>query len=101
MEPLNDRELDQLLKQWSAPAAPPGLTGPVGRPWWSWLLRGTIRIPVPVGAALLIVVALWAYWRESGTTRTPQPAVKAVSLGDFQPVTQLEPRVVGRANEGN
>jgi hypothetical protein len=107
MEPLDDRELDRILQQWQAPATPPSLRAkvlPQPSPWWQWLTTGTIRVPVPVGIAVLLAVAALLYFRTySPTTERPtavQPA-KSVSLADFQPVKQLEPRVIGRANEGN
>jgi len=65
MEPLDDHELKQLLRQWEVPAAPAGLAPrvlPKPLPWWKWLFAGTIRIPVPVVAALLAVVVIWAIW---------------------------------------
>jgi len=107
MEPLDDRELDKLLQQWQAPGAPPSLHAkvlPQPSQWWQWLTKGTIRIPVPVGIAVLLAVAALLYFRTYSLT-TSQPTVaqpvKSVSLADFQPVKQLEPRVIGRANEGN
>src|SRR5438105_4906435 len=107
MEPLDDRELDRILQQWQAPLAPPSLHArvlPQPAHWWRWLTTGTIRVPVPLGIALLLAVAALLYFRTNlPTTERPtiaQPA-KSVSLADFQPVKQLEPRVIGRANEGN
>ena len=105
MEPLDDRELDKILQQWQAPGAPPSLRAkvlPQPSPGWRWLTTGTIRIPVPVGIAALLAVAALLYFRPFTAERptVAQPA-KSVSLADFQPVKQLEPRVVGRTNEGN
>lgn len=106
MEPLDDRELDKLLQQWKAPGAPPSLQAKVLPPsqWWQWLTKGTIRVPVPAGIAVLLAVAALLYFRAYlPTAERPtvaQPA-KSVSLADFQPVKQLEPRVIGRANESN
>ena len=97
MEPLDDEELSQLLRQWNAPPAPAGLRRRLlSRPgsWWRWLLTGTIRIPVPVGIAAAALVALWAYAALSTRRSVTQPA-PSVSLADFQPVVQLEPRIVG------
>jgi hypothetical protein len=102
MEPMNDRELNQLLRQWTAPDAPPQLrppSPPAREPWWRWLVTGTIRIPVPVGLALVALLA--AAWTYSITRREPvigsQPSVNhpVVSLADFQPVEEVEVRVVG------
>ena len=98
MEPLDDEELSQLLRQWTAPPAPASLGRRIRsprRPWWRWLLTGTIRIPVPVGiAAAVVLAALWVYTSPSTRRAVPQPA-PSVSLADFQPVVQLEPRIVG------
>jgi hypothetical protein len=102
MEPMDDRELNQLLRQWKAPGAPPHLRPPA-RPsrerWWRWLLTGTIRIPVPVGlAAVALVATVWMY--STATLRepvveTPPTTQPVVSLADFQPVQEVEVSVVG------
>lgn len=100
MEPLDDKELDQLLHRWEAPAAPASLAQrvlPRRESWWRWLLTGTIRVPVPVGFAAVLLVVFWLY--QSGV-RGPAPAEAprrepTVSLADFQPVSQLEPRLAG------
>ena len=95
MEPLNDRELKEYLRNWQAPNAPPGLEGRIfakpGMPWWRWLLTGSVRVPVPAGILALLLLAFIAY--SSFSSR------KAVTLSDFQPVKQLEPRVIQSAND--
>jgi len=102
MEPLSENELNQLLEQWKAPDAPNRLKPPGRSAWWSWLFTGTIRVPVPVGLAILVALLLWAYARESASKPAVQgPAARPVSIADFQPVKELQPRVIGRANEGN
>ena len=107
MEPLDDRELDRILQQWQAPGAPPSLSGKVLPPsqWWQWLTKGTIRVPVPVGIAALLAVAAFLYLFRTHSSTAEQPTAiqpaKSVSLADFQPVKQLEPRVIGRANDRN
>ena len=102
MEPLDDRELHQLLQQWQAPDAPLHLrppSRPTRQPWWRWFMTGTIRIPVPVGLAL--AAGLAAVWMLSMAQREPvvgtPPSVdqSVVSLADFQPVQEVELRVVG------
>ena len=102
MEPMNDRELNQLLQEWKAPGAPPHLRPPArsGRdPWWRWFVTGTIRVPVPVGLMLVALVAsLWVYAasRQESAAGTETPASQpVVSLADFQPVKEVELRVVG------
>ena len=68
MEPMDDRELNQLLRQWEAPGAPaaPAPAGASARePWWRWFVTGTIRIPVPVGWRLPPCLAtVWMYSSE-------------------------------------
>ena len=104
MEPMDDRELNELLREWKAPAAPAHLRPPIQpspQSWWRWLMTGTIRIPVPVGlAAAIAIVAILIY---SGSRRS-EPAVAGeppviqhpvVSLADFQPVQEVELRVIG------
>jgi hypothetical protein len=103
MEPLNDQELDELLKQWPGRPAPETLAVRIRRarrgPWWHWLLTGTIRVPVPLAFALgsaliamLVFVALRSPQREA--IRQPQGAV-------FQPVKRLEPRIIRSSYETN
>ncbi len=105
MEPLDDRELNHLLQQWKAPAAPVTIEQRVlPRPesWWRWLFVGAIRVPVPVALAMVAVLALLFYFRTPDKPKpVPQNASQsgAVSLADFQPVRQLEPRVIGRGDE--
>jgi|SRR5215471_9189409 len=96
MEPLNENELNQLLRKWEAPPTPTTLRARVLLPqksWWSWLLTGTVRIPVPVALAAAILVALWIYARPAKAPRVAQPST--VSLADFQPVRQLQPVLIG------
>ena len=106
MEPLDDRELNRILQQWQAPGAPPSLRVkvlPHSSQWWQWLTKGTIRVPVPVGIAAVLALAAFLYFVRTPAAEQPtaiQPA-KSVSLADFQPVKQLEPRVIGRANDRN
>ena|SRR5262245_41608953 len=97
MEPLDERELSQLLQEWEAPSAPASLKRrvfPVRRLSWRWLWTGTIRVPVPVGVGALVLVALWIYfYKPNSVPAVAQPA-GTVSLVDFQPARQLEPTFV-------
>ena len=102
MEPLDDRELNQLLRQWQAPDTPGNLRLRLRarEPWWRWLLTGTIRVPVPVGlAAVAALIAFLAYSTDPRISRSvatrPAPEQPAVSLADFRPVDEAEVRVVG------
>jgi hypothetical protein len=96
MEPLDEHELNHLLRKWEAPPAPPTLRERVFREqksWWSWLLTGSIPVPVPALVAAAIAIALWLHYsRPANPVRMAQPG--SVSLADFQPVRQLEPVLV-------
>ena len=99
MDPLDDLELDRLLRHWEAPPAPATLRQrvfPRRMPAWRWLLTGTIRIPVPVGAAALVLAAVWIYTAVAPSRASVEPGSTVVSLADFQPVAALEPRIVGK-----
>ena len=105
MEPLNDNELLDLLRQWEAPAAPPHLERrifgePRKQPWHHWLLTGSIRIPVPVFVLLLLVLSALSYVLPRGR-RAPPAVMREVSLSDFQPVAEMKPRIIRRAYENN
>lgn len=97
MEPLDEDELNQLLRKWEAPSTPPSLRQRVFPPKTScvsWLLTGSIRIPVPAVVAAAIVIALWIHYsRPAAPAHVAAPG--SVSLTDFQPVRQLEPVLVG------
>jgi hypothetical protein len=99
MEPLDEDELKHLLRKWEAPSAPPSLRqrvfrAPAQKSWLSWLLTGSIRIPVPAVVAVAIVIALWIHYsRSAPPSHVASPG--SVSLADFQPVRQLEPVLVG------
>jgi ferric-dicitrate binding protein FerR (iron transport regulator) len=104
MEPLNDRELSEMLAEWKAPEAPPTLRArvlPARQPWWRWMLTGTIRIPAPVALAAALVAAIWIYVaataRPAATGSEPGETNPVVSLADFEPVERVEPRVVGES----
>jgi hypothetical protein len=104
MEPMNDRELNELLCQWKAPTAPASLgeklfTRPEPNSWWRWLLRGSIRVPVPVGAVILAILIASVYAAVTGPQRQAPSPARQVSLADFRPVPQLEVRIIRAAHE--
>ena len=102
MEP-DDQELRKLLREWEAPDAPPSLERRIfGRtrprtPWWRALFTGYIRVPLPVGAAMVITLVVLAVLavRERPAPARP-PAEMAVDLKRFQPVQQVKVRVIRR-----
>ena len=98
MEPLDDKELNNLLRTWEAPAAPESLNRrvlPQRSSWWRWLFSGTIRIPVPVGFAAVAVIAFWLYYSKTPSVAPVSQPAGPVSFADFQPVRQLDPVLVG------
>jgi hypothetical protein len=96
MQPLNDDELRGLLRLWHAPATPSSLESRVlaaGNPsplrrYLRWLATGSIRVPAPVGIGACVLLVLLA-WQ---AVRTPAQAVG--NLSQFQPVTELKPRII-------
>ena len=57
---MDDRELNRLLHEWTAPNAPHDLRPPRAHASrLQWLVSGTLRVPVPVALAALLLVALW------------------------------------------
>ena len=96
MEPIDDPKLSELLKEWRVSGAPPSLDARVLGPrkrWWSFLLTGSIRVPVPIGiaiAAILLVMAA-ALIRQ----RPAAPVASPVNLVDFQPAQDTNVRVIG------
>jgi hypothetical protein len=70
MNPLNDDELDALLRQVQPPQSSPGFAARVMRGYeeqsarssaWSWLLLRPVRIPAALGVlAALLLVAIGA-----------------------------------------
>ncbi len=79
---LSEAELDEILRGWSAPAAPARLRASVfpgpRAPWWRrlWTLSIPVPLPVACGLALLIAVAAWR-WTRPVPPVAPQVAVKS------------------------
>jgi quercetin dioxygenase-like cupin family protein len=68
---MDDRELNGLLREWTAPDAPPHLRPRrAHRSPLRWLISGVIRVPVPVALALLLA-ALWIAGRQFSTRPAP------------------------------
>jgi len=103
MEPLNDKELNDLLRQWKPPDAPASLAerffpNAVRPSWRQWLLNGSIRVPVPVGllaAAILIASVVFGISNRQHANRLGG----ASTLAGFQPVQQLQLRVIRSSYE--
>ena len=95
MEPDRDPQLSELLNEWKVPGAPRSLDQRVlgsRRPWWRFLLAGSIRIPVPVGIAIAVAILVMA--GALIRQRAPAPAPASVNLVDFRPASDLNVRVL-------
>ena len=69
---MDDRELNRLLHEWTAPDAPPDLRPPRAHASrLRWLVSGTLRVPVPVALAALLLVALWVASTRLGPVSAP------------------------------
>lgn len=100
MDPIDDPKLSELLKEWQVTGAPPSLDARVlgaPKPWWSFLLTGSIRIPVPVMVAIAVILLTMAaaLLRE----RAPAPAAQSVNLADFQPVRDPNIRIIRSSHD--
>jgi len=70
---MDDQELNRLLREWRAPNAPPDLRPPrADTSRLRWLVSGSIRVPVPVAFAALVLLALWMSWPRLGPTPTQE-----------------------------
>ena len=102
MEHTDDPKLSELLHEWQVEGAPPSLDTRIAklrRSWWSTLLTGSIRVPIPlaVAAVAALLVTTGALMRQ----RTERPtSVPSISLVEFRPVTDLNVRVI-RGHERN
>ena len=106
MTPLNEDELDQMLAGMPAAELPERAERRVlagyraMRPrisFWRWLVRGEVRVPVPVlaGFVLLLAGGVLAFVGRS----QPAPPGKEMTLDQFRPVDDLKIRVVRMHNE--
>jgi quercetin dioxygenase-like cupin family protein len=70
---MDDQELNRLLREWRAPNAPSDLRPPRGhRSWLRRLATSTIRVPVPVALAALLLIALWTAATRLGPMSTQE-----------------------------
>jgi hypothetical protein len=98
MEPMDDPKLRNVLREWKVEDAPSSLDKRVlgaRRPWWKALLGGSVRVPVPVLAALAVLVAAMgaALMRARAVPATPA-ASSAINLADFRPVEDVQVRIM-------
>ncbi len=91
---LTEQELNALLPAWKTPPAPArlrkSLFGAAETKWW----RMSIRVPAPVAALLLVLLAIAAWqWMKPLTGRDRG--------GELQIVTELRPRIIRSASGQN
>src|ERR1044071_8006381 len=104
MEPLEDQELHEMVREWKAPGAPPQLRErlfPAPAAWWRRWWHIEIRVPLPLAVCLVLLLAL-VYWRGP----EPQPVdsgqtAKVLTFRELTPVTELKPRIIRRDNAQN
>jgi hypothetical protein len=98
-EMLNDEELDQVLRSWRAPVAPPI----VHRPRWRRWFTGSIRVPVPVAVCLVVIVAAGfvVMGRPRVVYREVLVPMSSISFQGLQPVDELRPRIIRRKDAEN
>jgi hypothetical protein len=102
MEPLNDHELQSLLRTWKAPAVPEHLQPPLPRrPWYAALWVTSVRIPVPVLALILMALIAFELLPRRERAQIPPDARREIRLADFKPVSEAIPVVVRRTGNEN
>ena len=98
-EMLNDEELDQVLRSWRAPVAPPIVHRPR---WWKWC-TGSIPVPVPVAVCLVVSIAAGfvVMSRPRVVYREVTVPMSSISFQGLQPVDELRPRIIRRKDAEN
>lgn len=72
---MDDEELNRLLREWKAPDVPPHLGPPQAhRSWRRWLVTGTIRVPVPVALAAVVLASVWTVTALTESMSTTEPS---------------------------
>jgi hypothetical protein len=74
----DDARLRDLLREWQAPPISGSLEKRVletSGPWWRFLFRGYVRVPVPLACCLTVLLLLSA-WR---AVRPPVPSAPCVA----------------------
>jgi len=109
MEPLDDKELNQLLRKWEAPRAPAAMrvaAEGTRQSRWRWIWSGRIRVPVPVGAAIVFGALAFGIYANrtvpaplanpvgNATVTPPAPQVSPTPPATATPVEIISPPVV-------
>jgi len=109
MEPLDDKELNQLLRKWEAPRAPAAMrvaAEGTRQSRWRWIWSGRIRVPVPVGAAIVFGALAFGIYANrtvpaplanpvgNATVTPPAPQVSPTPPATAPPVENISPPAV-------
>ena len=77
---MDDPELNRLLREWTAPDAPPELRPRRARESrLGWLVTGASRVPVPVALVAVLLAAGWVGWTRPGSSVTPRTSAPRTS----------------------
>ena len=98
MEPMDDRKLRDVLREWRVEDAPRSLDERIlgaRPPWWKALMGGSVRIPVPVlvGFAVLFLAMGAALLRLRAVPAAPSVS-RAINLAEFRPVQDVQVRIM-------
>jgi len=100
---MNDRELQDLLKSWEAPATPTALKGSVleqyrkRQKWsWRWLFSGSLRVPVPVVSLTTMIIIGLALAALARKTPHPLPPLPPQIITRVIEVPVIKERIVTR-----
>ncbi|SPE41729.1 hypothetical protein SBA3_4550004 [Candidatus Sulfopaludibacter sp. SbA3] len=107
---LSEQELDDLLNQWTSPAAPPHLRAALFPPapgsWWRRMWTVSIRVPLPVACCLALLLAAAAWRAAQPAPPAFKPTVVStpahdLTFNELRPVVELRPRIIRRENGKN
>ena len=95
MEPMSDRDLDDLLATWRAPSVSQDLERRIfqyqNRRWLMWLLKGQIQLPVPALALIICTVVILIALAASKPVMRDSSGARSEGL---QPVKHLQVRII-------
>jgi len=103
MEPKDDIQLRKLLREWKVEDAPPSLDERVlgaRTSWWSFLIKGSMRVPVPLALAFAVALVIMGVALIRPRTLPIAPATPSeqgapAGVAAFQPVDSIQVRIIG------
>lgn len=100
---LTDQELDRLLAAWKTPIPTASMRAATFRkpaPLWRRMWTASIRIPIPLAAALILLAAL-GWWWAMRVPHVPAASRRVNGRMLLQPVAELRPRIIRGRNAEN